>query len=167
MTEEIQNSIVNGINQHFGNAVLKQEMLYDFFTITLKKDAVIPAIKWLYDEEQMGFRFLTTMCALHYPGQKEELGMMYQLHNMQKNYRLRIKTFFPKDQATMPTLTGLFKTANWMERQEYDFFGIDFIGHPKLKRILNVDDMLIYPMRKEYPLEDQTRRDKNDNMFGR
>jgi NADH-quinone oxidoreductase subunit C len=147
--------------------VQKQEMLYDMFTITLRKDAVIPAIQWLYDNEELKFRFLTTMCALHYPDQKDELGMMYQLHSLENNLRIRIKTFFPKDLAVMPTLTGIYSAANWMERQEYDFFGIDFKGHPNLKRILNVDDMIIHPMRKEFPLEDQTRKDKNDNMFGR
>ena len=167
MTETIQENIVNAINEHFNNAVLKQEVLYDMFTITLRKDAVIPTIQWLYDNEELKFRFLTTMCGLHFPDQKEELGMMYQLHSLENNIRIRIKTFFPKDLAVMPTLTGIFSAANWMERQEYDFFGIDFKGHPNLKRILNVDDMIIHPMRKEFPLEDQTRKDKNDNMFGR
>lgn len=167
MTETIQEKIVNAINKHFNNAVLKQEILYDMYTITLRKDAVIPTIQWLYDNEELKFRFLTTMCGLHYPDQKEELGMMYQLHSLENNIRIRIKTFFPKDLAVMPTLTGIYSAANWMERQEYDFFGIDFKGHPNLKRILNVDDMIIHPMRKEFPLEDQTRKDKNDNMFGR
>ncbi len=167
MTETIQEKIVNAINEHFNNAVLKQEILYDMYTITLRKDAVIPTIQWLYDNEELKFRFLTTMCGLHYPDQKEELGMMYQLHSLENNIRIRIKTFFPKDLAVMPTLTGIYSAANWMERQEYDFFGIDFKGHPNLKRILNVDDMIIHPMRKEFPLEDQTRKDKNDNMFGR
>ena len=54
-----------------------------------------------------------------------------------------------------------------MERQEFDFFGINFTGHPNLKRILNMDDMTYYPMRKEFPLEDGTREDKDDTMFGR
>jgi len=167
MTELIQEKIVNAINEHFNHAVIKHEMLYDMFTITLRKDAVIPAIQWLYENEELKFRFLTTMCGLHYPDQKDELGMMYQLHSLENNYRIRFKTFFPKDMAIIPTLTGVYSAANWMERQEYDFFGIDFKGHPNLKRILNVDDMIIYPMRKEFPLEEQTRKDKNDTMFGR
>ena len=167
MTETIQEKICNALNEQFNQAVVKQEMLYDMFTITLRKDTVIPAIQWLYDNEELKFRFLTTMCGLHYPDQKDELGMMYQLHSLENNFRIRIKTFFPKEFAVMPTLTSIFSAANWMERQEYDFFGIDFKGHPNLKRILNVDDMLIYPMRKEFPLEDQTRKDKNDTMFGR
>jgi NADH-quinone oxidoreductase subunit C len=167
MTDTMQEKIVNAINEQFNNAVQKQEMLYDMFTITLRKDAVVPAIQWLYENEELKFRFLTTMCGLHFPDQKDELGMMYQLHSLENNFRIRIKTFFSKDLAVMPTLTGLYSAANWMERQEYDFFGIDFKGHPNLKRILNVDDMIIHPLRKEFPLEDQTRKDKNDNMFGR
>jgi NADH-quinone oxidoreductase subunit C len=167
MTEAQQETIINAINAHFNHAVIKHEVLYDMFTVTLRKDAVIPAIQWLYDNEEMKFRFLTTMCALHYPDQKDELGMMYQLHSLENNLRIRIKTFFPKDLPVMPTLTGLYSAANWMERQEYDFFGVEFKGHPNLKRILNVDDMVIHPLRKEFPLEDQTRKDKNDTMFGR
>ena len=59
------------------------------------------------------------------------------------------------------------EAANWMERETYDFYGVNFVGHPNLKRILNVDEMDYFPMRKEYPLEDQTRSDKDDEMFGR
>lgn len=167
MNETNQQQIVEALNQHFPGALLHTAMHYDMFTIHLKKDAVIPCIQWLYDSEQYKFRFLTTMCGLHYPEQKEELGMMYQLHSLENNIRIRIKTFFSKEHASIPTLTGIFKAANWMERQEYDFFGIHFTGHPNLKRILNVDDMIIHPMRKEFPLEDQTRKDKADTMFGR
>jgi NADH-quinone oxidoreductase subunit C len=107
------------------------------------------------------------MCGLHYPDQKEELGLMVQLHSLENNYRIRLKTFFTRDQAHLPTLTGLFKGANWMEREAFDFYGIEFKGHPDMRRILNVEDMIMHPMRKEFPLEDQVRLDKNDKMFGR
>ena len=92
---------------------------------------------------------------------------MYQLHNLPKNWRIRIKTFFPVTNPEVPSLTPLFPSANWQERQEYDFFGIIFKGHPNLKRILNMDEMNYFPMRKEYALEDAGRDDKNDTMFGR
>jgi NADH-quinone oxidoreductase subunit C len=108
------------------------------------------------------------MCGLHYPDNAgHELGVMYQLHNMPKNYRIRLKTFFAISDPHIPTITDLYATANWMERQEYDFFGIIFKGHPNLKRILNMDEMTYHPMRKEYPVEDGTREDKDDKMFGR
>jgi NADH-quinone oxidoreductase subunit C len=93
--------------------------------------------------------------------------MVYQLHNLVTNQRIRLKIFLSADNPTTPTLTTVFSAANWMEREAYDFFGVISTRHPNLKRILNVDDMLIFPMRKEYPLEDQTREDKDDLMFGR
>ena len=92
---------------------------------------------------------------------------MYQLHNLYTNVRLRLKIYLPVSSPTVPTLTPVFAAANWMERETYDFYGVVFEGHPNLKRILNVDEMIIFPMRKEYPLEDQVRQDKNDSMFGR
>ena len=80
---------------------------------------------------------------------------------------MRIKVFLAADDVHIPTMTTLYPTANWMERETYDFFGILFDGHPNLKRILNIDEMDYFPMRKEYPLEDATREDKIDALFGR
>ena len=98
---------------------------------------------------------------------EKQLGVIYHLHNMPKNYRIRLKTFMSREEMNVPTVTDLWKTAGWMERQEFDFFGFNFEGHPNLKRILNMDEMNYHPMRKEYPLEDMGRYDKNDKMFGR
>jgi NADH-quinone oxidoreductase subunit C len=125
-------------------------------------------ISFLYNEEELGFRFLTTMCGIQFPDNKGgEFCIMYQLHNMPKNWRIRLKVFTPANDMEYPTLTGVFSTANWMEREAFDFYGFIFKGHPNLIRILNVEDMNYFPMRKEYPLEDGTREDKNDTMFGR
>jgi NADH-quinone oxidoreductase subunit C len=105
---------------------------------------------------------------VHYPDQKgRELAVVYHLHNLKENIRLRFKVFTGVDQPDVYTTTGLFSSANWMERETYDFYGINFVGHPNLKRILNVDEMDYFPLRKEFPLEDQTRIDKDDEMFGR
>ena len=98
---------------------------------------------------------------------EKHLGVIYHLHNMPKNNRIRLKTFMPIEKPEVHTATDLWPAANWMERETYDFFGIKFKGHPNLKRILNMDEMDIFPMRKEYPLEDQERTDKDNSMFGR
>ena len=92
---------------------------------------------------------------------------MYHLHNLVDNVRIRFKVFTDINKPDVYTATQLYATANWMERETYDFFGVNFVGHPNLKRILNVDEMDYFPMRKEFPLEDQTRIDKDDEMFGR
>lgn len=89
------------------------------------------------------------------------------LHSWTNNVRVRIKVYVPIAEPNVPTLTNLFASANWMERESFDFFGINYVGHPNLKRILNIEDMDYHPMRKEYPLEDATREDKIDALFGR
>jgi len=152
------------LKEKFGGEILSIDSPYDFLTVTLKPEKIITIIKSLYDEE--GFQYLTTLCGVHYPEQKS-IVIMYQLHNLKLNKRIRLKIALPEEKPTVPTLTTVFPAANWMERETYDFFGVNFEGHPNLVRILNVEEMIIFPMRKEYPLEDQTREDKNDQMFGR
>lgn len=165
---ELLSSVGNKLKAKFGEAILASAMDYDFPVFEVKREKMEEIARFLYEDPDMGFRFLTTLCGLHFPEQKgKELGVMYQFHNLPKNHRIRIKTFFPVSDPTVPSLTGIFASANWQERQEYDFFGIRFTGHPNLKRILNMDEMNYHPMRKEYRVEDNSRSDKDDAMFGR
>jgi NADH-quinone oxidoreductase subunit C len=126
----------------------------------------LKVMQFLFDE--LGFSFLTDLCGVNYPERVgEELLVVYHLHNFVENIRVRYSIAVPVAQPDVFTASKLFEAANWMERETYDFFGINFIGHPNLKRILNVEEMDYFPMRKEFPLEDQTRIDKDDEMFGR
>ncbi|WP_242916161.1 NADH-quinone oxidoreductase subunit C [Pontibacter liquoris] len=137
-------------------------------TFQTTRETIIDLIQYLRDDADLQIQFLTTMCGIHYPDQKDkELCMMYQLHSLRYNYRVRIKVFFPISDPVMPTLTNLYAAANWMEREAFDFYGIIFTGHPNLTRILNIEEMEYHPMLKQYPLEDQTREDKIDTFFGR
>jgi NADH-quinone oxidoreductase subunit C len=159
--------VTEKLKEQFGEDILDITLNYDFMTYSLKRERIIDIISFLYNDEELRFQFLTTMCGMHFPNAKEQLGMVYQLHNMIDNVRIRLKIFFPIEDPNVPTLTNLFLTANWMEREAYDFFGINFTGHPNMKRILNIDEMDYFPMRKEYAIEDDTRTDKDDTMFGR
>jgi NADH-quinone oxidoreductase subunit C len=80
---------------------------------------------------------------------------------------LRVKLFVDSANPVVQSIFPIFKSANWMERETYDFYGIIFKGHPNLIRILNMDEMDYFPMQKQYPLEDQQREDKKDKFFGR
>lgn len=160
--------VAGRLRERFGDQVLSVEQHYDFPVIVVEKKAIMDVLAFLKDDAAMGFTFLTTLCGMHMPEQKgKEFGMVYQLHNMPQNRRLRIKIFMPESDLDVPTATVLWPTANWMERQEYDFFGFNFVGHPDLRRILNMDEMNYHPLRKQYPLEDLGRHDKDDAMFGR
>jgi NADH-quinone oxidoreductase subunit C len=83
------------------------------------------------------------------------------------NFSLRLKVFLPAENPSIKSIVDIYNGANWMERETYDFFGINFEGHPDLRRILNMDSMDYFPMRKEHVLEDATREDKDDRFFGR
>jgi NADH-quinone oxidoreductase subunit C len=159
--------ISGALKEKFGEQILSQTQEYDYPVINVKKEAIVPVLKFLYEHSGFQFRYLTTMCGLHYPEATQQFGMMYQVHSLVHNIRLRFKAFTTKDDLEYETLTGVFSAANWMEREAYDFFGFRFKGHPNLKRILNVEDMDYFPMRKEYKIEDETRTDKDDTMFGR
>lgn len=166
MFDPAEEKVIAILREKFEDQILRTEKLYDFPTITLKADRIVEIIRHLYDNPETQFQFLTTLCGIHLPDEGL-ITVMYQLHNLGNNMRLRLKVPLPVDNAEIHTITGIFAAANWMERETYDFFGVVFTGHPDLRRILNVDEMIIFPLRKEYPLEDQTREDKNDTMFGR
>jgi len=152
----------------FGESVSGFEEPYEMLTFESPKDLNLKLLQFLYDDPELRFQFLTDLTAVHYPGQKgRELAVVYHLHNLVDNIRIRYKVFTDIEKPDVFTATKLYESANWMERETYDFYGVNFVGHPNLKRILNVDEMTYFPMRKEYPLEDQTRIDKDDEMFGR
>ena len=158
--------VVAKLIEHFGSSIDQHEILADMLCVTVKKEVVTELLLFLRDDKELQYNFLTTLCGMHYP-EKEQLGVVYHLHSFVNNHRIRIKTTTSLAGATVPTATTIWPSANWMERETYDFFGILFEGHPNLKRILNVDDMVDFPLRKDFPLEDQTREDKDDTLFGR
>lgn len=144
------------------------ETPHDFLTFRADAEEGLKVLQHLYDNDTLAFRFLTDITAVHFPDRtEEELCVVYHLHNLEANTRLRMKLYVPEGKPDVYSATSLFSGANWMERETYDFFGINFIGHPNLSRILNVDEMDYFPMRKQYPMEDPTRVDKDDEMFGR
>lgn len=163
---ELLNLVDTKLKEKFQGSIQSSELLYDFPVFTINKDHIHDVLSFLKEDHDLNFHFLTDLTGFQTADEKQ-LGVIYHLHNMVKNYRIRVKTFFPMSNPEIPTATDLWKGANWMERETYDFYGVKFKGHPNLKRILNVDEMDIFPMRKEYPLEDQSRDDKDDRMFGR
>lgn len=166
---ELNNDIIKQrLIEKFGEQLTQWEETYGMLSFVTTRDLNLKVMQFLYDEEDLGFRFLTDLTGVHYPDNTGgELAVVYHLHNLSKNIRLRFKVFASIEDPRIFSATALFQSANWMERETYDFYGIQFVGHPNLIRVLNVDEMDYFPMRKEFPLEDQTRADKDDEMFGR
>ncbi|MCO7330953.1 NADH-quinone oxidoreductase subunit C [Riemerella anatipestifer] len=159
--------VLEAINREFPEAVLSVSEPYGLLTLEVKKEEVKKLIHHLKDSS-LEIGFLTDICGIHYPQDKaKELGVIYHLHNMKTNFRVRLKVFMPIEEAEVDSISDLYSGANWMERETFDFYGIRFKGHPDLRIILNDPDMGYHPMLKQYRLEDGTREDKDDKMFGR
>ena len=167
LTNEI---IKQKVEEKFGDSVKAfTEDIGGLLTFEVDKAKAIDLMQFMRDDETLRFNFLTTMCGVHYPDNQIDVqfAVVYQMHNWLDNVRVRFKAYIHGEQPEIESATRVFLTANWMEREAYDFFGINFVGHPDLRRILNMDEMVSFPMRKEYPLEDRGRTDKDDRYFGR
>ena len=156
------------LTEKFPDQLNDWQQPYGMLTFTVPKDLNLKVLQFLYDDAELRFQFLTDLQAVHYPDNKgAELAVVYHLHNLVDNIRIRFKVFADIEKPDVFSATALYSSANFMERETYDFYGVNFVGHPNLIRILNVDEMDYFPMRKEFPLEDQSRIDKDDEMFGR
>jgi NADH-quinone oxidoreductase subunit C len=126
-------------------------------TVTVKKDAIIDILSFL--KQSLQYNLLTDLTAIDYLGKKEERFMMvYLLYSIPNKDRLRVKTPVTEADCKIPTASTVWKTANWLEREVYDLFGITFNGHPDLRRILMADDWVGHPLRKDYPLQGPDRQ---------
>ncbi|MDP9078114.1 MAG: NADH-quinone oxidoreductase subunit C [Bacteroidota bacterium] len=159
--------LLKKINDKFPEQLTVVGEPFGLLTLETGREQIIAVLDFLKNDPALQFIFLTDITAIHYPEQEKQIGIIYHLHSLVNNVRIRLKVFLVDGDVNIPTATDLWHGANWMERETYDFFGVNFVGHPDLRRILNVDDMTAFPMRKEFPLEDPNRVDKKDYFFGR
>jgi NADH-quinone oxidoreductase subunit C len=165
---KIENTIVlSRLHDRFGEIVNSPSEPYGLLTVETDKEHIIEVLEFLKKDEELQFIYLTDITAVHYPELDLGIAVVYHLHSFMNNVRIRIKVYLDEKLPEIDSATILWKGANWMERETYDFYGVNFNGHPDLSRILNVEDMEVFPMRKEYPLEDTNRVDKKDYFFGR
>ena len=121
-------------------------------TVIVARGDLIDTLIRLRDQPDLSFRFLSSLTATDHPGKDPRFWVVYELRSVEHAHRLRVKVGLPDDDPHVPTLTRLFPTADWHEREAYDLMGIRFEGHPSLKRILMDDDWEGHPLRKDYPI---------------
>ena len=168
MTQVNNAYIVEEVQAAFGTDILEHQEPYGMLTLVINPAKIVDLLTWIKQHPIIRAGFLTDISGAHFPDLKGgELNAVYHIQSMTQNIRIRIKCFVPVENPVIPSVVPLYSGANWMERETYDYYGIQFEGHPNLKRILNVDEMDYFPLRKEFPLEDGTRTDKEDKYFGR
>jgi NADH-quinone oxidoreductase subunit C len=121
-------------------------------TVIVQREELLDALAWLRDEPALQMDSLSSLTATHWPDREPAFWVDYELRSMALRRRLRVKVGLGADDASVPSVTGVFPTANWQERETYDFYGIDFDGHPELTRIEIPADWVGHPLRKDEPL---------------
>ena len=166
----LENTLIQDkLTETFDTSVFNFQQERDIFSFEASAEKITALILFLKNDSDLRFHFLTDLCGIHYPDNDadHQFAIVYHLHNWYENKRIRIKVYLNGEKPEIKTISNIFLSSNWMERETYDFYGINFIGHPQLKRILNMDEMVSFPMRKEFPMEDSGRTDKDDRFFGR
>jgi NADH-quinone oxidoreductase subunit C len=147
------------LQAHFGADSYKESLFRDNRRITVPAERVFVFLKCL--KEECGFDMLAELTAadyLKYPEARDRYGVIYGLTNIATGERVFVKTWVNDPQPTLPSVSGLWKTANWLEREVFDMYGIIFDGHPDLRRILMPEEFTSFPLRKDYPLRGRGER---------
>jgi NADH-quinone oxidoreductase subunit C len=150
------------LKDKFGDKVLETIEFRGETTVVVKKEDIVAVCTFL--KEELGFNFLTDLCGVDYMGQDPRFMVVYHLYNIGTHTRLRIKAPVEESDTRIDTVSGVWTTANWMERETWDLMGITFNNHPDPRRILMPDDWEGHPLRKDYPVQGPDREPYQDRL---
>jgi len=136
------------LTEKFGDAILEKSSFRGDETCVVKCEHLPDICRHIRDE--LGFDMLSDLCGADYPDRKERFEVVYHLYSVEKAKRLRLKVRVAEG-ASVASVGGIWKAANWFEREAYDLFGIHFEGHPNLKRLLCHNEFEGHALRKDYP----------------
>ena len=139
------------INSKLSTKIINSEIKFDELLIEIKQDELISVLQFLKTDENCKFRQLIDIAGVDYPSESKRFNLVYFLLSHEYNLRIKIKVKIDKDQKSL-SVTKIFPSANWMEREIFDMFGIKFSNHPDLRRILTDYNFEGYPLRKDFPL---------------
>jgi NADH-quinone oxidoreductase subunit C len=145
-------TLLAALKERFGSAILAVNEFRGDLSLSLRP-ADYPAVaRFLRDDPALGYSFLENLCGVDYLGRDPRFEVVAHLVNMERGHRVCLKVGAPESNPRVPSLTSLFPTANYQEREAYDLLGIIFDGHPSLTRILMPEDWVGHPQRKDHPL---------------
>jgi len=132
-------------------AVIDVEVVHDELMVRVQRNAIVRMLSFLRDDSNCHFKCLMDVCGVDYPGRGERFEVVYNLLSLRHNQRIRIK-LTTDEESPVPSVTGVFNSAGWWEREAWDLYGIYFSDHPDLRRILTDYGFEGHPMRKDFPL---------------
>ena len=146
-------NFIDRVKSKYANIIIDSPEFRGDQTITVKKESTLELFKFLRDDPELNFNFLMDLTAVDYLNRKDaRFEVIYHLYSFKHNGRLRVKIPTSEDDCSINSICSLWKTANWYEREVWDLYGIKFIGHPDLRRILLYEEFKGHPLRKDYPI---------------
>ena len=153
---EIQTSLSEFLTGRFGDAIVREDIFRGDQSFYIKPEALMEICQALFGNDQLDVRYLVDITSVDWYGHPEEANgrfeVVYNLYSLKHKFRFFLKVRLPGDNPKISSLTDLFGAANWLEREVWDMMGIEFEGHPDLKRILTPDDFEGHPLRRDFPL---------------
>ncbi len=143
-------NILEKISENFGDAIVESGSFRGDDTIVIKLEKFRELCRFIKFNADLNFDYLLDVCGVDYIDRKPRFDVVYHLSSIAKKHRLRVKVRVDEG-IKVPSVTSFWKTADWTERETYDMFGIEFDGHPDLKRIYMDDNWKGFPLRKDYP----------------
>ena len=156
-----EDELTRSLKAHFGEAISEFASYLKQPFLVARPEAVIPILEYLKLEAD--FDYLVDVTAVDYPQRAERFDLIYIVYSFARNQRMRVKTRIGEGYEPA-TAVGVHLTANWLEREVFDMFGIRFTGHPDMRRILLPEDWQGHPLRKEYPLTGVDQRWVRENL---
>ncbi len=145
--------IAKRLKERFQEEVLGTTHFLDQVSVIVKKDRIVDLCRYLHDEPDLYFDYLADLCGVDYPDRMPRFEVVYNLYSIKHRHRIRLKAGVPEEDLNIDSVIPVWTGANWHEREAYDMYGINFNGHPDLRRILLPEDWEGYPLRKDYPLK--------------
>jgi NADH-quinone oxidoreductase subunit C len=150
MNTEIRDHLLQDIREYLGGDLLDVYTDYSYPLLHIKRERLLDACRFL--KNTMHFIYLNEIIGTDRFTSEERFEVIYHLVSLRDRQRLFLKVRVDEENPSLPTVTGIWKSANWNEREVYDMFGIRFDGHPDLRRIFLPEDFKYFPLRKEFPL---------------
>ena len=146
-------AIATLIKTNFPDAIIDSSIFRNELTLIVKREYITEIARFLKEKKELDFNFLSDLCGVDRVEMNGVFEVVYHLYSINNKHRVRLKVPIPPGDPCVSTVTDVWNTANWHEREAYDMFGIKFDGHPDLRKILTPEDFEGHPLRKDYPLD--------------
>ncbi len=152
IADETLSELADAIEGGIAGSLVKMQYAFGELTIVVKRDDIVPVLRFLRDDSQTQFWNIIDICGVDYPERKERFDLVYHLLSPRLNARIRVK-ISTDDRTPVASVTGIYPGANWFEREAWDMYGILFTGHPDLRRLLTDYGFEGHPLRKDFPAD--------------